>query len=353
MNCLYRLIKPLLFKLDAERAHGLAVCALKSGWVPERKRIIDPRLKQSVLGLNFDHPIGLAAGFDKNAEIYNALLGQGFGFVEIGSVTPKPQPGNDKPRLFRLALDQAVINRMGFNNAGMDVVAENLVSRMGHRSGIVGVNLGKNKTTVNAIDDYVLGINRLAPFADYAVINVSSPNTPGLRELQGRDALFDLLTAVKSALTAVEMDKKIPLLLKVAPDLMDDDKQDIVDVALECAIEGLIISNTTIARPENLLDRQSQEIGGLSGRPLMAPSTAVLKDFYKLSNGKLLLIGVGGVSSAEDAYQKIRSGATLVQLYSAMVYQGPSIAGDIARGLADLLAADGFKNVSDAVGVDV
>jgi len=353
MSWLYQLIKPVLFKVDAEQAHGLAVAVLKLGLMPKHKLINDPRLKQSVLGMDFYHPIGLAAGFDKNADVYDAMLSQGFAFTEIGSVTPKAQPGNDKPRLFRLARDQAVINRMGFNNAGMDVVAGNLAPRLHNREGIVGVNLGKNKTTENAVDDYVLGINRLANFADYMVINVSSPNTPGLRDLQGRDQLLKLLAAVKSALTNVPAGKKIPLLLKVAPDLTDQDKQDIADVAMECAIDGLIVSNTTVTRPKGMMDEQSHETGGLSGRPLMTLSTDVLKDFYKRTNGKLLLIGVGGVSSAEDAYQKIRSGATLVQLYSAMVYQGPSIAGDIARGLSDLLAADGFENVADAVGVDV
>jgi len=353
MPSVYRILKPALFRLDAECAHNLAVRALKSGFVPGRKPVIDPRLQQSLWGMDFDHPIGLAAGFDKNADVYNAMLEQGFAFVEVGSVTPKPQPGNDKPRLFRLVQDRAVINRMGFNNAGMDVVTQNLSDRARARKGIVGVNLGKNKTTERAADDYVLGIHALAKYADYLVINVSSPNTPGLRDLQGRDQLYELLMAVKAALLQAGCDKKSPLLLKVAPDLTADDKRDIADVAMETGVDGLIVSNTTTARPGNLQSIHKNESGGLSGHPLLAPSTDVLKDFYKLTGGKMVLIGVGGVSSAGDAYAKIRNGASLVQLYSAMVYHGPGIAVDIARGLSRLLAADGFDHVSDAVGVDV
>jgi len=330
----------------------MAICALKSGWIPASKPVDDAALKTRLWGRDFSNPIGLAAGFDKNAEVPDAMLAQGFGFVEIGSVTPRPQDGNPLPRLFRLTSDQAVVNRMGFNNAGMDSIARRLAARPKIPRGWVGVNLGKNKETENALDDYILGINTLASFADYIVINVSSPNTPGLRALQGREPLAHLLNGAKDALAKLALNPAPPLLLKVAPDLTEEDKQDIAEVALEVEIDGLIATNTTIERPDNLRHLLKNEAGGLSGQPLFAPSTTVLADFYRLTEGKIVLIGVGGVSNGAQAYQKIRSGASLVQLYSALVYHGPGLVNRINRELIAYLKRDGFSNASEAVGAD-
>jgi len=272
----------------------------------------------------------------------------GFGFAEIGSVTPRPQAGNPRPRLFRLAEDEAIVNRMGFNNEGLDVVAGRLAARGPGRRGILGANLGKNKDSADAAADYVLGVKALAPLADYLVVNVSSPNTPGLRALQGRAALAAVLAAVGDARAG----SRPPLLLKIAPDLTEADKADIAEVALAGGIDGLIVSNTTIARPPGLKGAAAKEAGGLSGRPLFAPSTAVLSDMYRLTGGRLPIIGVGGIAGPGDAYAKIRAGASLLQLYSALVYQGPGLVGRIKRGLAARLRADGFARLADAVGAD-
>jgi len=303
--------------------------------------------------MDFSNPVGLAAGFDKNAEVPDAMLAQGFGFVEVGSVTPQPQAGNPKPRLFRLDTDLAVINRMGFNNDGMEAVRARLQKRRNNSEGWIGINLGKNKTTEQALDDYVLGIKALAGLADYVVVNVSSPNTPGLRALQGREPLTHLLAGVRQALTALALDRVPPLLLKVAPDLTDEDKADIANVVMRLRIDGIIATNTTIERPDFLTHSSKAEAGGLSGKPLMDPSTVVLADLYRLTAGKVTLVGVGGISSGADAYRKIRAGASLVQLYSALVYQGPGLINEINTELAACLRRDGFANVSDAVGVDV
>ncbi len=351
MTGLYAFIWPLLSHLDPEAAHGLAIFALKHGLVPSAKPIDDPRLRQTLWGFDFANPVGLAAGFDKNAEVAGAMLGQGFGFVEAGTVTPKPQAGNPRPRLFRLAGDGAVINRLGFNGAGMDVFRRNLEG-VRKRPGPIGVNLGKNAASDDAAADYTAGVKALAGLADYLVINVSSPNTPGLRALQSRDQLSDLLGAVRAELRAVAPSGPPPLLLKVAPDLTDDDKRDIVEVALEQNLDGLIATNTTIDRPAGLADPNRDEKGGLSGRPLFDPSTRVLADFYRLTQGRLPLIGVGGIASGADAYAKIRAGASLVQLYTALVYEGPGLVNRINRELADLLAGDGFADVTAAIGAD-
>lgn len=355
---LYRLLRPILFSRDAEDAHRLAVRLLGLspfalslfGGTPARAS--SPQLQQTLWQLDFPNPIGLAAGFDKNAECYRGALGLGFGFVEIGSVTPRPQAGNPRPRLFRLIADRAVINRMGFNNDGMEAVAARLVARDRRAgiAGIVGVNLGKNKDTVDAAADYELGVAKLGPLADYLVINVSSPNTPGLRALQGKEPLAALIDRTRAARD--QLSSRPPLLLKIAPDLTDEDQADIASVALEHGLDGLIISNTTIARPAALDARLAQEAGGLSGAPLLAPATALLGRMYRLTGGKLPLIGVGGVATAADAYAKIRAGASLVQLYSAMVYEGPGLATRVVAGLAPLLAADGFSRVTDAIGAD-
>jgi len=349
----YKLAAPLLRWLSAESAHGLTVWGLKNGLVPAQPDFSHPSLEVKLWGLIFPNPIGLAAGFDKNAEVPDAMLTQGFGFVEAGTVTPRPQPGNPKPRLFRLVQDRAVINRMGFNNLGLDVFAANL-SACRHQ-GIIGANIGKNKDTADAALDYETGAKRLAALADYVVINVSSPNTPGLRALQGRKHLADLVTrtryAMEDGLTG-HKDRKPPLLLKIAPDLADEDLKDIANTALFGGLNGLIVSNTTIARPETLTSRHAKQSGGLSGQPLFDASTSTLRRMYSLTFGRVPIIGVGGVSSGLDAYLKIRAGASLVQLYSALVYQGPGLVTEIKQELVKLLARDGFNSVSQAVGAD-
>jgi dihydroorotate dehydrogenase len=306
-------------------------------------------LAQTVFGRRFPNPIGLAAGFDKDGEVYRQTLALGFGFVELGSVTPKPQPGNPRPRLFRLTKDRAVINRMGFNNRGIAAMVERLRNR-DPAHGIVGINLGKNKEQTDAAADYAAGTRLLGPLADYLVINVSSPNTPGLRALQSRDAVAALIGAVLEA--RATLPQRPPLLLKIAPDLTDVDRQDIAEVALASGLDGLIISNTTIARPAGLDPRFAGEAGGLSGKPLLQPATEVLRDLYRRTGGKLPIIGVGGVASAADAYTKIRAGAALVQLYTALVFEGPGLIGRIKQDLIALLQRDGFNNVAEAIGAD-
>jgi dihydroorotate dehydrogenase len=352
MTGFYDLIGPALRCLDPETAHGLALGALKRGLVPAPPAFDDPRLRQSLWGLDFANPVGLAAGFDKDAEAVDAMLAQGFGFVEAGTVTPKPQPGNPKPRLFRLFSDRAVINRLGFNSAGHGAVLGNLLTRRRPRPGPVGVNLGQNADSTDAPGDYAAGVRSFANTADYLVVNVSSPNTPGLRALQNRDKLSDLLDEVQGALAAAAQNNSPPLLLKVAPDLTDEDKQDIAEVALEKGIDGIIATNSTIERPAGLNDAKRDEAGGLSGKPLLDRSTQVLADFYKLTRGRVALIGVGGVASGADAYAKIRAGASLVQLYTALVFEGPGLANAINRDLAAHLERDGFANVTEAVGAD-
>jgi len=339
---------PLLRLLPAETAHGVTLSLLKAGLAPGQRPIRNAMLASRHWGLDFPNPVGLAAGFDKNGEVSDAMLGQGFGFVEIGSVTPRPQPGNPKPRLFRLSDDKAVINRMGFNNLGLDAAAGNLRRRVAR--GIVGANLGKNKDTEDAAADYVLGVAALGPLADYLVINVSSPNTPGLRALQGRAPLEALIGRVREAGAKLPAPK--PLLLKIAPDLTPDDRRDIAEVALETKLDGLIISNTTIERPASLKAAQAGQTGGLSGAPLFAPSTALLSEMYQLTKGRLLLVGVGGIGSGKQAYAKIRAGASLLQLYSALVYQGPALVNEINLDLIRLLQKDGFAHIGDAVGAD-
>jgi dihydroorotate dehydrogenase len=346
----YCIAGPFIRFLNPETAHDLVIGALRAGLVPSPKSFESSLLKQSVWGLPFPNPVGLAAGFDKNAQTIDPMLAQGFGFVEVGSVTPQAQVGNARPRLFRLPSDNAVINRLGFNNDGMDKVASRLEARA--RKGIVGVNLGKNKETKDAISDYREGMLRLAPLADYIVINVSSPNTPGLRSLQRREPLLTLLKSVLQARSEVAPKNPPPLLLKIAPDLCEEDKLDIAQVSLQTGIDGLIATNTTIERSKGLIDINAQESGGLSGQPLLEPSTRVLSEMYKLTAGKIPLIGVGGVASGADAYAKIKAGATLVQFYSAMVFYGPARVQMIKRDLATLLTADGFSSISEAIGSD-
>lgn len=355
MDLIYSFMRRALFCLEPEKAHRLAVKSLSlmpqmgSAANLAAKIPAHAMLAQQLWSLDFPHPIGLAAGFDKSAECYRGALGLGFGFVEIGSVTPRPQSGNPRPRLFRLPADAAVINRMGFNNDGMEAVALRLAGRQG-ALGVVGVNLGKNKETIDAAADYELGITRLGPYADYLVINVSSPNTPGLRALQGKEQLAELIQ--RCCIARDQLDTRPPLLLKIAPDLAIEDESDIAETALAYGLNGLIVSNTTIARPALQEIEMAKEQGGLSGAPLFSSSTALLARMYQLTEGKLPIIGVGGVASASDAYRKIRAGASLVQLYSAMIFDGPGLALRIAKELPVLLQADGFRHVSDAVGAD-
>jgi len=350
----YDLAGPFIRMLDPERAHGLAVKGLQMGIVPRPSVYNDPALETTLWGLKFRTPIGLAAGFDKNADVPDQVLAQGFGYVEIGSITPRPQPGNPKPRMFRLSRDNAVINRMGFNSLGMQTVAARMKDRStrARYPGVVGINLGKNKTTEDAAADYVLGVNAFADYADYIVVNVSSPNTPGLRALQGKDQLAELLGRTKDALLKVKPEGTPPLLLKIAPDLTDEDKEDIAAVVLDLGIDGLITTNTTIERPASLRDPQKSETGGLSGVPLYKPSTDVLRQMYSLTSGRVPLIGVGGIVNGADAYAKIKAGASLLQFYTAMIYRGPALANRMAKELADLLKRDGYKNVTEAIGAD-
>jgi dihydroorotate dehydrogenase len=336
--------------LPAETAHRATLALLQAGQglIP-RMAPADPRLAIRVFGRDFPNPIGLAAGFDKDAEVPDAMLRFGFGFVECGTVTPRPQAGNPRPRLFRLPEDRAVINRMGFNNGGMEAAAARLARR--RRSGIAGINIGANKDSEDRIADYRIAFARLAPLADYVTANISSPNTPGLRGLQNRDELERLLTALTGERTRLGLN--IPLLLKIAPDLEDTALDDIAAVVLTSGIDGLIVSNTTIARPASLKSPHAKETGGLSGEPLFEPSTKILRAMRERIGAKLPLIGVGGIASGEQAYAKIRAGASLVQLYSALALQGPSLIERIARDLSACLARDGFATLADAVGVDV
>ncbi|KAK7270144.1 hypothetical protein RIF29_23072 [Crotalaria pallida] len=373
-----KLVNPFFALLDPEFAHTLAVSAASRGWVPREKRPDPSSLGLDVWGRKFSNPLGLAAGFDKNAQAVDGLLALGFGFVEVGSVTPVPQDGNPKPRIFRLRNEGAIINRCGFNSEGIVAVAKRLGAQHGKRKldetsststssnnevkqggkagpGILGVNLGKNKTSEDAAADYVQGVHTLSQYADYLVINVSSPNTPGLRMLQGRKQLKDLVKKVQAARDEMQWGEEgpPPLLVKIAPDLSKEDLEDIAAVALALNLDGLIISNTTISRPDPVSrNPNASEAGGLSGKPLFNLSTNILKEMYILTRGKIPLIGCGGISCGEDAYKKIRAGATLVQLYTAFAYGGPALIPRIKAELAECLERDGFKSILEAVGAD-
>lgn len=341
---LYPLIRPFVFRLDAEPAHRLSLAALKlmpAGAPPK----MDPILATQVAGLTFPNPVGLAAGYDKDGEVPAQMLALGFGFAEVGTLTPLPQPGNPRPRLFRLVEDRAVINRMGFNNGGQEAAMPRLAAVQGR--GIIGVNIGANKDAVDRIADYATGVARMAPLASYLTVNISSPNTPGLRALQDEAALTELLAAVRAALP----EGGPPVFLKVAPDLEPADIEAIARLSLG-QVDALIVSNTTISRPA-LASRFGGEAGGLSGAPLKGLAQQRMRDFAKATAGKIPLIGAGGIASAEDAYARIRAGASLIQIYSALVYEGPGLAQRINTGLAQLLRRDGFAHVADAVGVDL
>jgi dihydroorotate dehydrogenase len=340
---LYSFIRPALFCLDAENAHELAMSVLRMHPGESRQKTGGP-LAVDVAGLKFPNPVGLAAGFDKNAEVPDALLSFGFGFAEVGTLTPLAQDGNPRPRMFRLTPDRAVINRLGFNNQGGDAAAGRLLSRLG-KPGIVGVNIGANRQTRARIGDYALMARLMAPLASYLAVNVSSPNTPGLRALQDKDVLGDLIDAVLEG----RVSHGPPVFLKVAPDLEPGEIDDIARIALDRKLGALIVSNTTISRPP-LLSPEAQEAGGLSGAPLRDLAQQRLRDFRKATGGAIPLIGVGGIATADDAWARIRAGASLVQLYSAMIYQGPWIAQKINRRLKKLMKRDGFTSIAEAVG---
>lgn len=347
---IYDLAKPFLFMLSPERAHSLAITALKMGMLPRVNEVHSDLLVQKIWGLNFPNPIGLAAGFDKNAEVYAPMLNQGFGFVETGTVTPLPQPGNEKPRIFRLKEDQAVINRLGFNNRGLDYYINQLKKRV-KEDGIVGANIGANKLSDDPINDYVVGLGKVLGLADYFTINISSPNTPGLRALQGKDALDELLSKLKAVRDEIDGNIKPPLILKIAPDLDERECEDIAEIMIKHKMDGLIVSNTTLSR-DGLTSSLKDESGGLSGTPLFELSTKILSNMYSLTGGKIPLVGVGGVSNGKQAYAKIKAGASLVQLYSALVYHGPPLAAKIAVELETLIKKDGLSNITEAIGLD-
>lgn len=354
---LYSLAKPVLFGLDAENAHCLTIKALK---LRHRARPLaaDPMLAIEVAGLHFPNPVGLAPGFDKNAEVIHAMPALGFGFAEVGTLTPRAQSGNDRPRLFRLVEDRAVINRMGFNNDGQEAAAARIKAlRSSGPVPLIGINIGANKDSTaegRAAQDYVRGVKHMAALADYLTVNISSPNTPGLRALQDKGALDALLAAVmaarESARGSAGGNDAPPVFLKVAPDLEPADIDDIVALAHQHRLDALIVSNTTISRPADLRSSHAKESGGLSGAPLCVLSRQRLKDFVTAGSGTIPLVSVGGIASAEEAYARIRAGASLVQIYSAMVYEGPMLASRINSGLKRLLARDGFARLADAVG---
>jgi len=341
---LYRLLRPFMFVLDAEVAHRATIAALK--WLPLHSAHLPQSLHTSVAGLDFPSPVGLAAGFDKDGEVAAEMLTLGFGFVEVGTLTPRPQPGNPRPRLFRLTEDKAVVNRMGFNNRGQADAFMRLkaCSRVG---GPIGVNIGANKDSPDFVGDYVAGVKAMSSVADYLAVNISSPNTPGLRALQNHGALDTLLSAIAGA----RHKGGPPVFLKVAPDLEKGDPDRIVRAALDHGIDAIIVSNTTVSRP-SLKSSYGREQGGLSGEPLKPMALETLRLFRKASGGALPLVGCGGIATADDAWERIRAGASLVQLYSAMVYQGPHIARRIAEGLAHKLDEAGFSSIAEAVGTE-
>ena len=347
IGLLDRLARPLLRVLDPEDAHALVMRALPlaPAWLAPDP----PALAIEAFGLKFPNPLGVAAGLDKDARVFVPLLRLGFGFAEVGTVTPRPQPGNPRPRLFRLEADEAVINRLGFNNEGFDAVRRRLADR---GAGVVGVNLGANKDTQDRAADYVAGIEAFAGLASYCTINVSSPNTPGLRDLQRKSALDALLARVMETRERIAAGRRVPILLKIAPDLALPDLDDVVAVARARRVDGMIISNTTAARPKHLRDRAAAEEGGLSGRPLFALSTRMLAETYARVDRAFPLIGVGGVDSAAAAFAKIKAGATLVQLYTALVFRGLGLIGEIKGELVQLLRRGGYQNVGGATGAE-
>jgi len=345
---MFSILRPFLFNLDPETAHDLAIKSLKFNLFPSKIFEIEDEqiLNIELLGKKFPNPIGLAAGFDKSAEVYNSLLKLGFGFVEVGTVTPLKQFGNPKPRIFRLEDDGALINRLGFNNDGIEVIKNRIKSD--EKKGILGINIGPNKDTKDQKNDFCLGLKNFFDIADYITINISSPNTEGLRDFHDQGKLKDLLLT----LNKIKKDNKtnVPLLLKISPDVQDNYIPEIVDVAKNNNISAIILTNTTVGHRDNLVSKIKKEEGGLSGEPLQKISTNMIKKFYKQLNGKIPIIGVGGVNSGKSAYEKIVAGASLLQLYTGFVYRGPSTAKDIKKELIQILKNEGIKNIKDAVG---
>ena len=347
MSLVHGLATRALHRLDPEMAHRLTIAALKASLGPKAPQAPTPDLAVTLAGLHLPNAIGLAAGFDKNAETPDAMLAAGFGFVECGTVTPLAQPGNPSPRLFRLSEDHGVINRLGFNNGGLEPYAARLAARP--RQGVVGANIGANKDAADRIGDYVAGLTRLWPLADYFTANISSPNTPGLRDLQAGDALQELLGRIAETRRGLEKKGgRRPVFLKVAPDLKPVEIEQITEAAVAHGLDALIVGNTTLSRPARLLSPHAMETGGLSGAPLMDLSTRVLGQFRQAARGRIALIGVGGIASGADAYAKIRAGASAVQLYTAMIYQGPDLVVRIKRDLSRRLRADGFSSIAEA-----
>ena len=355
-NLVFKLAKPFLHRIDPESAHQMTLRALKTGIMPCPSNTHDPRLNVTLWNRKFPNPVGLAAGFDKNAEVVAPMLRMGFGFVEAGTVTPKPQDGNPRPRVFREPEFEAVINRMGFPNLGAENFRHNIEKFFEFKprpSGIVGINIGMNKGVDDPAKDYCALVRQLGNYADYLTVNISSPNTPGLRNLQARENLMPLLSRITEERTKTcGKENPPPLLVKLAPDLNEDQVKDVAACLMESHVDGVILSNTTLDRPDYLPARFYEQQGGLSGRPLTDKSTEMIRRFYKLTEGKLPIIGAGGISSAQDAYAKIRAGASLVQLYTALVFQGPELVHDINEGLLRLMEKDGFNHISKATGAD-
>ena len=348
---MFSIIRPFLFNLDPETAHDFAIKSLKLNPLPSKMFEVEDEqmLNIQLFGKNFPNPIGLAAGFDKSAEAYNSILKLGFGFVEVGTVTPLKQLGNPKPRIFRLEEDGALINRLGFNNDGMEIIKNRIKSQ--DKNGILGINIGPNKNTKDQKNDFILGLKNFFDIADYIVVNISSPNTKDLRNFHDQEKLEDLLLA----LNKIKKDNKedTPLLLKISPDIKDNDISKIVEVATKNNISAIILTNTTDGNRDNLLSKKKKEQGGLSGKPLQTISTNLIKKFYKQSNGAIPIIGVGGVNSGKSAYEKIISGASLLQLYTSFVYRGPSAAKNIKKELIQILKAEGINNIKDAIGIGI
>ncbi len=352
---MYKLIRPLIFRFDAEKSHKMTIKALKKLPILSSFKA-DDILETSLWDRKFPNPVGLAAGFDKNAEVIAPMLKMGFGFVEVGTVTPKFQEGNPTPRIFRCVEHNAVINRMGFPSDGIGIFKQNLekfLEKKPRTAGIIGLNIGMNKEQKQPAKDYRMLVRMLGPMADYLTVNISSPNTAGLRNLQEKSAFIDLMGEIMEERKKSCGDFPPPLLVKLAPDLNEKQQQELAEAALESKIDGLILTNTTLDRPNYLPNDFAGEKGGLSGRPLTEKSTQIISNFYELTNGQIPIIGVGGIFNGKDAYKKIRAGASLVQLYTAMIYEGPYIARKICAELTQLLKNDGFSSVSDAVGVDI
>ena len=347
---MFSILRPFLFNIDPETAHDLAIKSLKLNFLPTKIFKVEDEeiLNINIFGKSFSNPIGLAAGFDKSAEVYNSLLKFGFGFVEVGTVTPLKQHGNLKPRIFRLEEDAAMINRLGFNNDGIEIIKNRI--KLSKKKGILGVNIGPNKNTKDQKNDFYLGLKNFYELADYITINISSPNTAALRNFHDQEKLKDLLTNLNKI---KEKNKtKVPLLLKVSPDINDDDIHEIADTAIKNNISGLILTNTTVGGRENLISDNKKEEGGLSGEPLRKTSTNMIKKFYKHLNVKIPIIGVGGINSGKTAYEKITAGASLLQLYTSLIYKGPLIVKNIKKELIQILKSDGFNNIKEAIGKD-